>query len=595
MKSRTTFIWFLTAAVLAGFIWFSQKYLQHAPVAPISLLSGLHAAEVTSIQIAPAGAHEISVIRTNGVWLLNAPISYPAQATAIETLLTALEQLMPSVTISSGEMAAHKNADEEFGFNNPQFTIDIAAGDQSWHLKVGNKTAPGDGIYVRVVGASGAIITDPAWVQFLPHDDVAWRDTSLLGTDSAIDWIVFTNGTKAIELRSNPTNHIWRMIRPLDARADGTRIAEALQQLRSASVTKFVTDDPKADLTAYGLQPSTLDIWLGQGTNYVAGVHVGKASPDDASSVFVQRQGYNSVMTTASAPLSPWLGTVNDWRERRLIDLNVGIAEIDVTGDNGYVLQEQSSSTNWVVSGQKYPADMGTISNFVNLLVNLKVTDFVKDTSTPTDLEGFGLVTNTHQIILRGVAGDTNGPLDQLIFGATQTNRIFVKRGDEPFVYALSLDDYNQLPQYGWEFRDHRIWSFSETNVSQVTLHQMGKTLRMLRLGVNSWTPSADSQGMINPMGVEETIHRLGDLVCDGWLTDHMTDPGDYGITTNSLTIDVELKSGEKMSLVFGGPIPQRQTMAAATTIDGDRWGFVFPPATLALVGQFLTIPTPPQ
>jgi hypothetical protein len=219
----------------------------------------------------------------------------------------------------------------------------------------------------------------------------------------------------------------------------------------------------------------------------------------------------------------------------------------------------------------------------------------VKDVVTGKDLQDFGLATNTRQIILRGVAGDTNSVLAQLIFGATQTNRIFVKRGDEDFVYCLSLDDYNQLPVYGWEFRDHRVWDFSETNVSQITLHQNGRSLRMLRLGVNSWTPAADSQGMINPLGVDETVHRLGDLVCDGWIARGISDPEQYGFTTNSLRIDVELKSGEKMSMDFGGSIPQKQTVVAATTVDGERWAFVFPPATLALVAQFLTIPAIPQ
>ena len=44
------------------------------------------------------------------------------------------------------------------------------------------------------------------------------------------DAIVLTNGAKIIELRRDPTNHLWRMVRPLVARADGDRITDALQQ-----------------------------------------------------------------------------------------------------------------------------------------------------------------------------------------------------------------------------------------------------------------------------------------------------------------------------------------------------------------------------
>ncbi len=597
MKSRTTFIWFLIAVVLAGFIWFSQKYLQHAPAPQSTLLSGLRTADVTFIQISPAGTHEINVVRTNQGWLITAPISYPAQSAAIESLLSALEKLMPSVVISAGEMAGHKNADSEFGFEDPQFNVDISAGDQSWHLKVGNKTALGDGVYVRLVGENGAFITDPAWVQLLPREAGNWRNTALVDVSSDVDWIVITNGAKAIEFRCNPTNHLWRMVRPLQARADPSRVAVALQQLRSATVSKFVNDDPKADLTTYGLQPPALDVWLGQGTNYLAALHVGKELPDDPASVYAQRHGWNSVMATAAEPLAPWRSAVNDWRDRRLIDLSASVAEIDVTGDNGYVLQQQHGATNWVVAGEKYPADLETIQHFVRLLVNLRVSDFVKDVVTGTDLQDFGLVTNTHQIILRGAVGDTNAPLCQLIFGGTNTaDHIFVKRGDEDFVYALSLDDYRQLPENGWEFRDRRIWSFSETNVENITLHQTGRTMEMIRLGPNSWTLAAGSQGLIkDTLGIDEAVHRLGDLVCDGWVDRNFAKPEDLGFTTNSLQIDIQLKSGQKFTVDFGGVIPQKQTVVAAATLDGERWAFVFPAATLPLVAQFLTIPAPPQ
>ena len=132
MKSRTTFIWLLVAVVLAGFIWFSQRYLQHPPAKTANLLSGLRAAAVTSLQISPAGAHEISLVHTSQAWQITAPISYPAESAAVEPLLSALEKLTPSVSITAGEMAGHKNADAEFGFDDPQFTVDIAAGDQSW-------------------------------------------------------------------------------------------------------------------------------------------------------------------------------------------------------------------------------------------------------------------------------------------------------------------------------------------------------------------------------------------------------------------------------------------------------------------------------
>ena len=129
------------------------------------------------------------------------------------------------------------------------------------------------------------------------------------------DSIVLTNGAKIIELRRDATNRLWRMTRPLQARADSDRITDALQQLQTAQVAQFVTDDAKADLTAFGLQPADLDLWLNRGTNFISAIHTGKSPTNDAAQIYAKREGWNAVFTTAREPLSPWHGTVNDFRD----------------------------------------------------------------------------------------------------------------------------------------------------------------------------------------------------------------------------------------------------------------------------------------
>ncbi|HEY5043298.1 MAG TPA: DUF4340 domain-containing protein [Verrucomicrobiae bacterium] len=590
MKTKTTALWFVFAAALAAFIWLYETKLQPAPPVHTALLAGLRAADVTAIQIIPAGGWEISAVRTNGVWQLEKPLAYPAQAAAIQALLASLEQLSPILRLTAAEMQGRKNADSEFGFENPQFKLDLTAGDQNWYLTVGNLTAPGDGVYVRVGGEAGAYVTDTDWLRLLPREATAWRDTGLVDVVGKVDWLVITNGTRVIELRRNATNHLWRMTSPLDARANNLRIVTALQQLSSAKVSQFVTDNPKADLTAYGLQPAALDVWLGSGTNYLAAVHVGKDSPDHPGEVFAQREDWSSVLTVASNTFAAWRGTVNDFRDPRLLNFTGPVAEIDVRGTNGFTLKADGAN-GWRVAGEKFPVDEDSLKEFVQLLANLPIAEFVKDLGTATDLQGYGISTNSRAIILRFIADDTNSVKAQLVFGTAGTNRIFVKRGDEGFVYALALDDYKRLPEYGWEFRDRRIWNFSETNVSEITLHQGGKTRQILRTGANSWSLMPGSQGIINPLAIEETVRRLGQLDAIAWAGRNFPTPETFGLDTNNLDLLVELKNGEKRSVDFGGIVPGRQTVYAAVTLDGERWIFEFPPALCALVAAYLTIP----
>ena len=590
MKSKTTFIWFVLAATLFAGIWLSNKFL--SPAAPSSnrLLAGLRASELTAVQISPAGALEIDAIRANHAWQLQKPIAYPAQAAAIEALAGALEKLTPATRLTAAEIRSHKNADADFGFDNPQFSLVIAAGDRRWQMIVGNKTAPGDQVFIRVVGFDGAFVTDAGWLQLLPHSADEWRDTALVAASGTTDWLVITNGAKAMEFRRDPASQLWRMTQPLQTRADNARIVAALQQLQSGRVTQFVTDDPRADLTTYGLQPAELDVWLGHGTNFTTAVHAGKSLSENSPLVYARREGWNSVVTAGKDVFTPWRGAVNDFRDPHLLTPAAPVAEIEVRGENPFTLQQRGEN-DWVVAGEKFSADAENVQNFLKLLAGLRVSEFVKDVVTAPDLAGFGFTAPARQIILRGTAGDSNSVLAQLIFSTAKTNRVLVKRGDEDFIYAIKPADYARLPESGWEFRNRHIWNFTEADVAQITLQQNGKTRTLIRTGENKWSLGTNSQGIINPPAIEETVHRLGGLTAAGWVGRNITAPEKYGLNSGNLSLTVELKTGEKLSVDFGAELTQAQTALAAATLDGERWVFVFPPVLYQFVANYLTVP----
>ena len=224
MNSKTTGIWFTIAAALLALIFMLERFLRPAAVEPSRILPELHPHAVTSVQVSPSGAFEIRADRTDGAWQLTKPAPYPAQSAAIDALLDALQKLTPVTRISATELRDHRNADSEFGFETPRISFVIETGDQRRLLLVGNKTPPGDQVFLRVVGVDGAFVADADWLKFIPRSADAWRDTALVDSGDLYDWIVLTNGTKVIELRRDRTNHLWRMIRPFPARAGNGRI-----------------------------------------------------------------------------------------------------------------------------------------------------------------------------------------------------------------------------------------------------------------------------------------------------------------------------------------------------------------------------------
>ena len=590
MNSKSTLFWLFVAAALFTFIYAFEHFLRPAPVEPSAILTDLQPPMVTSVQVIPANALEIRADRTNGTWLLTKPVWYPAQPAAIEALLAALQKLTPAIRISAGELREQRSAEADYGFETPQVSIVIEAGDQRWQLKVGNRTAPGDQVFLRMVGTDGASVADADWLKYLPRTADDWRATALVDFgDGAPDWIVLTNSTKVIELRRNATNHLWQMARPLVARADSSGITEALQRLQTAQVSQFVTDNPKADLTAFDLQPAELDLWIGHGTNFMTALHTGKSPTNDLSLVYARREGWNTIATTAKDPLSPWFGTVNDFRDPYLLELSAPVAEIEVQGTNHFILQRQDANS-WRVVGEKFPVDAGNVQQFIRLLASLRVAEFVKDVVTTPDLPAYGLASPSWQITLFSRVDDTNAVIAQLLFGTAQTNEVFVRRADEDSVYAVSLEDFNRLPEVGWELRERQIWDFSEADVARITIHQNGKTRQIIHNGLNHWSLAPGSQGIIIPAAIEETAHQFGKLAAAAWLARNPAEPQKFGLKPGNLSISLELKNGGNRTVDFG--LSGTQTAVAAVTLDdGEQWVFVFPPALYQFVLSYLSIP----
>jgi hypothetical protein len=590
MNSKNTLVWFVLAAGLFASILLLNRYLHPPAVSSGDILPGLQPASVTSVQVIPAGSLEIRADRTGGSWLLASPISYPAQSAAIEELLGALQHLVPATRITAGEIHEHRTATAGFGFDPPQISIAITAGDQRWQLQVGNKTAPGDQVFLRVIGVDGVFVADAGWLKLIPRSADDWRSTALVATEAgSCDTIMLTNGAKIIELRRDTTNQFWRMIRPLSARADSGRITDALQRLQAAQAAQFVSDSAKPDLTAFGLQPADLDLWLNHGTNFISALHTGKVATNDAALVYARRERWDVIFTTASDPLALWHGTVNDFRDPHLLELTAPVAEIEVHGPHDFTLQQQGTN-DWKVVGEKFPVDADNVHKFIKTLAGLRVAEFVKDVVTAPDLVAYGLAAPARQITLRSAVGDSNAVIAQLAF-AVQTNGVFVHRTDEDFIYAIKPEDLNRLPEAGWEFRERHIWHFNEKDVAQITLRQNGKIRQLVHDGPSKWSLAPGSQGIINPDAVEETVHRLGDLTVLDWLARNVTEPEKIGLAPDNLELVVELKDGEKLSVAFGTELPRANTALAAVTLDGERWAFVFPPVLYQFVTNYLTIP----
>lgn len=596
MNSRSTWIWIGLAALLAAGIFVVEKLDTKPVIQPIPLLTDFKADSVTSVQVTLADQSGMRAERSNGVWQITSPIVYPAQLASIEGLLEVLEHLTPATIIPSSEVRQRPNADEEFGFVNPQATLTILSGEGLRLLKIGARTAPGDQVYVQVVGVEGVYVMAAELLRALPRKLDDWRDTGLISLSGLIfDQLTVSNTSTVLELQRDPTQGLWQLTRPVPARANNPRLRESLQKLHALSVTRFVTDDPKAEADAFGLQTPALELTLARNTNLLARLQFGKSPTNDSTQVFARRVGLNAIVTVPRSLLEPWQGTFNQFRDPHLVALPTNVTQIEIRSAEPFTLQ-RNLGNGWRVVGQELPVDAGLVDELIAALNRLEIVQF-RDSITEPDLPAYGLTAPIRQIIISapgpGTNGVTNVVLATLSFGSTNAGNIYVRRADENPVYAIAWKNFQNLPAAAWQLHPRSLWNFDTSDVTRITVQQGDRRRELLHAGTNTWILAQGSSGVLDGVrmtAIEETAHRFGKLAATAWVGRGDELRYRLGFGTNSLALTFELKTGAKPQVEFGGVSPENYPYAAVK-LDGQTWFFEASLALYQLVLYSLALP----
>jgi len=594
MSSKNTWLWLAAAAALFAFIFLFERYRARPVTGPSYLLPGLEAKAIKTLQIGPAGQFEIRVERTNGGWQLVKPVAYPAKNTNVQKLLEALQQLMVEHRISEKEFRMDPKAGEDYGVEPPQLSLIVDSGRPVFF---GHRTSLGDQVFVRVPGIAGVAIVSADVLNLFPRDANDWRETRLAdfkpGTFDRISVTNMMKGQWSFALQRDPTNKLWAMTYPGKTRADSEKVEDAIGKLEKLRVGKFVSDDPKADLEGFGLQPPVLTLSLGQGTNTLFALDFGKELTNSPGLIYARRRDQNAVITISTNTLTQW-NTANDaFRDRHLVTLVGPIESIHVVGLDEFTLQWQTNNS-WQILSRDFAADERLTTRLARTLSELQVANFEKDSVAGPELANYGLATPALKFTITWTANQTatNPPTD-LEFGMNTNNQIFARRIGEAPVYGIAPADFEALPSASWQLRDHHIWNIDINDVARVVVQQNGKTREFIRNGTNGWKFGEGSTGFFNGSAIEDTTRDLGQLTAFSWAGHGAGKLAGFGITPGGYQLTIELKNGEKQSVQFGNATAFG-SVYASVMLNGEPWIFEFPPDLYPSVHYSLTIPPEP-
>lgn len=599
MRGKLTGWLLVLVAGVAAYIFMFERHTldsgQHAARAQ-RLLPDFNAVAVRSINLSSTNPL-LNAERDGRSWKLTAPVVYPARTAAVESFLTAIGELTSDHRIDGKELSRQSNGLAAFGLQPPRSTLKLQMETNEVELRFGSMTPVGEKLYFQIVGLDGVFATGSNFFNRLPKLANDWRDPALVRTEGlSFNRVEIRSGSVGFEVQRDATNQLWRLTKPMPARADNPKLEHLLHDLKNWLAVAFVTDDPKAELEPLGLQTPDLELILGQGTNDVAAVQFGKSPTNQPTLVYARRLSHTNIVLVARSVTEPLRQPFSAYRDRRLASFDAATVDVvEVRGEDFFTLRRQTNDEWRVTEPLNFAADRAIVEEMVKTLGTLEILDFVKD--VVTDFSSYGLAKPVRQYTLRnGTASTTNPPMVQIEIGTNQLDRVFAHRADESSVYAIPFGSVYRLPQSLYQVRDRRLWNFSSTNVVNVVIRQNGKTLKLVRDTAREWTAEPAGDKKLNSVAIDEVLLRLGQLQATAWVARGADKRAQFGFTPNNLRLELEIAAGEKTqthAVDFGGLSPARRAYAAMP-LEGETIIFEFPTSLFEMVVTYLTIPPGP-
>ncbi|MCW5893555.1 MAG: DUF4340 domain-containing protein [bacterium] len=385
------------------------------------------------------------------------------------------------------------------------------------------------------------------WRVELPKAEQEAEGTRLVDVqEDAIDKIDLTFPDRHIVLAKQDGH--WRLEQPLDAPADESAVKGLLTALTTAKVSKTL-DGETGNLAVFGLDTGTPTVVLTVGKDATAPIQVGKGT-QIGGKVYVRR-GDGPVMLVAS-PLKVGLDKqVKDLRDKQIMSFTDDQVErIDVTPADGppsaLVRKDRDA---WVVEPGDHVADPTEVRTYLASLRSARAVDF------PADVDTAQAGLDTPRLTVTATLKD-GAPAQTLLLGGEHTDgsakQTYVKRADQPTIYALGEWSWRALAKDAAQFRDKTLLGFAPERVGRVTIERktgIGATLTRTPTG---WSvEGGDATAPVRGGAITRLLDDLRDLRGSAIVAEPPGDLGPFGLDAPDLRFTLVDTAGKSLGTVL--------------------------------------------
>ena len=382
----------------------------------------------------------IALERDGDTWRLTEPVTGPADATQVRTLVSALTGAKISKTLEDlpDDLG-------DFGLATPDPVVRVTVGDAApVELRIGRTTAIGQKTYVRVGDEKRVHLTQSNLRPALDKQPKDLRDKQLLDfQDEDVQRVVITGGESGpVTLRRRGPD-AW-VVQPGDLPADLTEVRSYLSSLRSTRAVDFVADDP-TDLAPYGLDEPRLRVAVHTDEDETADATLGlggERQEGEQTQIYAKAADKPTVVVLGQWTLRSLDKTPAEFRDKTVLAFDPDrIGEVALQRDDatGFLLRRGPEGT-WRVEGLDARPDQDAVTRLLTDLRELKGSDVVAEEPSP-DLAAWGLDTPTLRIAL----GDREGEPLGTVLATKHDETYYTTLEGSGLVYATRDYMYTRL------------------------------------------------------------------------------------------------------------------------------------------------------
>ena len=547
MNFRTTLIIFAVFILLGGaYLLFwqgeSDEDVNEEGQQLISAAYGLDGDKIRQVRLSFQDESYQSMTlakNSDGFWQLTEPITADVDEAKIDNMLRELLDKKIKRRLEVTEPS-------RYGLNPYNIQIEIwdEAETPTKTFLIGDKTI-NYSAYTKEKSEAGVILVESSILDDFTKSPSDLRDRTVLkfAPEDVSEMTLKVADQAEIRCQKSDANE-WKMVYPVEAKADTKEIESMLIALdalkvavfeadRTVDLARYELDSPQIRINLQLTEDSAQELLIGGEAGTTGRLYV---TPGDGDSVYAVSKEIHIALNK----------TVFDLRDKRVIDFQrtaTNRFEIQQTGQK--IICEKKADDEWKIKEPvALKADAAAVSDLLFGVDALKAVEFVADQSK--SLQPYGLDRPSMQISFTV----TDAEPTTLLIGKQKEDTVYVKAENAEDVFLVKTDILELVGMGVAGLRDKQVIDFSSDDATKLVLQHSEVNLTCQKQGTN-WRLTKPVQEDAKNGAVNRIIYQINRLRVEKFLL-KTPNAAAIGLDNPRLQVTVSLNSGKEYVLQIG-------------------------------------------